>query len=117
LGSADIDIQIINEHGGYGEIGYFLLLAYWGKGYATEIAAALTRFCFEELRFHKVCASCHALNTASENVMKKLGLTKEGVLRRRRYKNDVWHDEIRYGILIEEWEASRIFYRYFDKPC
>jgi ribosomal-protein-alanine N-acetyltransferase len=104
LGSADIDIEIKNQYGGFGEIGYFLLTPHWGKGYAIEIAAALVRFCFEELGFHKVCASCNALNTASENVMKKLGMTKEGVLRKRRYKDNAWQDDVRYGILSEEWK-------------
>jgi ribosomal-protein-alanine N-acetyltransferase len=100
LGSADIDVEIQNQYGGFGEIGYFLLTPHWGKGYATEIAAALVRFCFHELKFHKVCASCNALNTGSENVMKKIGMTKEGVLRKRRYKNKEWQDEVRYGMLV-----------------
>lgn len=30
----------------FGEIGYFLLPDYWGEGYATEIARALTGICF-----------------------------------------------------------------------
>lgn len=108
LGSADIYIQMKNSCGGLGEIGYFLLQTSWGQGYATEIATALTSFCFNELKFHKVCASCNALNTNSENVMKKIGMTKEGVIRKARYKNEQWYDEIRYGILFEEWLNFRI---------
>ncbi len=103
LGSADIYVQMKNPYGGFGEIGYFLLKSYWGNGYATEIATALMEFCFEELKFHKVCASCNALNMNSENVMKKIGMTKEGVIRKIRYKNEQWYDEIRYGLLFDEW--------------
>ena len=34
-------------------------------------------------------------------------MTKEGVFRKARYKNDEWHDELRYAILYEEWYATR----------
>ena len=104
IGSADVDVQMKNRYGGFGEIGYFLLKAFWGKGYATEIAAGLIGYCFEELMFHKVCASCHSLNKQSEKVMIKIGMTKEGILKKQRFKNSQWHDEIRYSILMEDWQ-------------
>lgn len=106
IGSADIDVQIKNQYGGFGEIGYFLLKQFWGKGFATEIASALITFCFRELKFHKVCASCNTLNINSENILKKVGMTKEGVIRKVRYKNKQWFDEFRYGIIIDEWSKS-----------
>ncbi len=91
----------------FGEIGYFLLPDYWGKGYATEIAKSLTDICFKNLCIHKVAASCNVNNPRSENVMKKIGMIKEAQLRKERYKNGQWDDELRYGILLEEWEGNR----------
>lgn len=88
----------------HAEIGYFLLPEHWGKGYATEIAEKLTEVCFDELKMHKVVASCNSNNSSSENIMKKVGMKKEAVLRQERYKNGKWDDELRYGILLEEWE-------------
>lgn len=88
-----------------GEIGYFLLPQYWGRGYATEIARAMTNFCFDSLKFHKAVASCNANNHNSEKVMKKLGMKKEGEFRKARFKSGNWDDELRYGILKEEWES------------
>ena len=90
-----------------GEIGYFLLPQFWGRGYATEIAQTLTGVCFNELKLQKVVASCNANNAQSEKIMKKVGMSKEAVLRRERYKNGHWDDELRYGILPEEWEICR----------
>lgn len=87
----------------HGEIGYFLLPQYWGKGFATEIAETLTDICFRELKMHKVVASCNADNTQSEKVMKKIGMFKEGELRKERFKNGKWDNELYYGILAEEW--------------
>lgn len=91
----------------FGEIGYFLLPDYWGKGYATEIAGTLTDICFTNLHMHKVAASCNVNNARSENVMKKIGMLKEGELRKERYKDGRWDNELRYGILLEEWEDRR----------
>jgi len=106
-GFADIQLHSHNENGGCGEIGYFLMQEFWGKGYATEFAGAMTDFGFESLKLHKVCARCNANNLKSENIMKKLGMTKEGELRKVRYKGGSWDDEKYYGILREEWLARR----------
>lgn len=88
----------------HGEIGYFLLPQYWGKGFATEIAETLTDLCFRELKMHKVVASCNANNSPSEKIMKKIGMVKEGELRKERYKDSRWDNELRYSILVEEWK-------------
>ena len=104
IGFADILIDYHFSRVKHGEIGYFLLPKYWGQGFATEIAEFLADFCFREIKTHKVVASCNANNPQSERVMKKLGMTKEGELRKERFKNGNWENEIRYGILLEEWK-------------
>ncbi|MDP4115662.1 MAG: GNAT family protein [Bacteroidota bacterium] len=103
IGFADIEIKYHGAKVKSGEIGYFLLPDYWGKGYATEIAKRLIELCFNELKMPKVVASCNSNNFSSENVMKKVGMVKEGEFRKERYKNGKWDNELRYGILIEEW--------------
>jgi ribosomal-protein-alanine N-acetyltransferase len=87
-----------------GEIGYFLMPDYWGRGYATEIASAMTECCFNELNLHRVIASCNVNNPNSEKVMKKIGMQKEGEFRKARYKDGHWDNELRYCILKEEWK-------------
>jgi ribosomal-protein-alanine N-acetyltransferase len=104
IGYAGVEINKQNDYGGYGEIGYFLLEDYWGKGLATEMAEAVLEICFTQLNLHKATASCNADNISSENIMKKIGMKKEGCFRKERFKNGMWHDELRYGILKEEWE-------------
>lgn len=103
IGFTDIQIHSLNDEGGHGEIGYFLLPEFWGKGYATELASTMMEFGFNNLNLHKVSARCNANNLKSENIMKKLGMTKEGQLRKVRYKRGSWDDEKCYGILREEW--------------
>ena len=107
VGFADIQLHSQNTFGGCGEIGYFLLPNCWGKGYATELANTLVKVSFTKLKLHKVCARCNSNNLKSEGVMKKIGMTKEGELRKVRFKNGIWDDEKHYGILMEEWEATQ----------
>jgi len=102
IGLADIEIHY-NEKGGSGEIGYLLLPAHWGRGFATEIARTLLRICFSHLGLHRVCARCNGNNAQSEKIMQKTGMKKAGVFRKVRYKDGRWDDEIRYDILAEEW--------------
>jgi RimJ/RimL family protein N-acetyltransferase len=56
------------------EIGWRLVRAAWGRGYATEAAAAVLRHAFVELRLPSVVAVIDPANAASIRVAEKLGL-------------------------------------------
>jgi RimJ/RimL family protein N-acetyltransferase len=58
------------------EIGYMLMPVEWGKGYATEIARALVRFGFDELKLGTVYATVDIENTDSIHVLEKCGMTQ-----------------------------------------
>tara|TARA_Y100000034_G_C6744987_1_gene330800 strand:- start:19 stop:516 length:498 start_codon:yes stop_codon:yes gene_type:complete len=60
---------------GMPDIGYRFLPEYWGKGLATETAQACIKFCKEQLAVTAFFADVMEDNTASVNVIKKLGLT------------------------------------------
>ena len=60
------------------EIGWRLVNEAWGKGYATEAAAACLAYGFDKLRFDEVYSFTSVLNTPSERVMQKIGMKKEG---------------------------------------
>lgn len=63
------------------ELGYSIGSKWWGKGYATEAAAAVMDYAFGEIEAHRVYASHHVDNVGSGKVLEKVGMRFEGVMR------------------------------------
>jgi RimJ/RimL family protein N-acetyltransferase len=59
------------------EIGWRLLPAYWGKGYASEAAAAALRFGFEDLNLDQIVSLTVLANKPSWSVMERIGMTRD----------------------------------------
>ena len=57
------------------EIGWRLSLPHWGNGYATEGAKAVLKYGFEDLKLREIVSFTAAINTKSQSVMKKIGMT------------------------------------------
>jgi len=57
------------------EIGWRLARAYWGRGFATEGAAAALDFAFDRLGLAEVVAFTVPANLRSRRVMERLGMT------------------------------------------
>ena len=66
----------LNESYDTCELGWILARDYHGFGYATEAAMAAMKYAKEEIGINHFIAHCDSENSASENVMKKLGMTK-----------------------------------------
>jgi [ribosomal protein S5]-alanine N-acetyltransferase len=67
------------EETGEIELGYLFARQSWGKGYATEAAAACLRYGFEQLNFTKVIALTDLEHTASQRVVERIGFTCLGI--------------------------------------
>ena len=59
------------------EVGYGFDSPHWGKGYATEVAAAWLRYGFEEAKLARIIAVASPENKGSWRVMEKLGMKYE----------------------------------------
>ena len=59
------------------EVGYTIGRPFWGKGYATEAAAAARDFAWERFGGRRLIALIIRGNDASENVARKLGFEYE----------------------------------------
>lgn len=88
------------------EIGYSVARSQWGRGVCTEAARAVLDAAFlVHLDLDRFFARADVDNVGSHRVMEKLGMTREGVLRRNRVEGGVSVDEVYYSILRDEWEA------------
>jgi RimJ/RimL family protein N-acetyltransferase len=61
------------------EIGYWLGVPFWGKGYATEAARALIDHAFVDLGHDTLVAGARVSNPASRRVLEKCGFQWTGV--------------------------------------
>lgn len=90
------------------ELGYIVNPAYQRAGYATEAVAALLRSEFKEKHIHRVFAHCSPENPASWKLLERVGLRREGLLRRNIFfrrgpdSEELWMDTYEYAILKEE---------------
>jgi RimJ/RimL family protein N-acetyltransferase len=65
------------------EIGYWLGVPYWGKGYATEAAHAVIDHAFTDLGYERLEAGARVSNPASRRVLEKCGFQWTGVILQR----------------------------------
>jgi RimJ/RimL family protein N-acetyltransferase len=61
------------------EIGYWLGVPFWGKGYATEAARAVIDHAFGDLDYDTLLAGARVSNPASRRVLQKCGFQWTGV--------------------------------------
>ena len=95
---------MIREADEVGALGYAIARDHWGKGLMPEAARTVIDWGFAELGLAKVDATADSRNKRSWRVMEKLGMTREGVLRRHRKGRGERVDAVYYGVLREEWE-------------
>jgi len=91
------------------ELGYRLVKAAWGHGYAAEASRAVIDHGFRTLGVRRVVAETMAVNVASRRVMEKVGmrLVREFVADWPvRIPGDE-HGDVEYAITREEWAAGQ----------
>jgi RimJ/RimL family protein N-acetyltransferase len=70
----------VREHAA--DIGYVLGRHYWSRGYTTESATAIVDWAINLAFVCRVWAVCDIENKPSARVLEKVGMQREGVLRR-----------------------------------
>ncbi len=95
------DIDWINGHATSGSL--IGEARHRGKGYVTEARHLLLRYAFLELGLQCISTRILETNTASIRSIERFGYLKEGVMRRRIYKEGAYRDLIIYSMLREEF--------------
>ena len=98
-----IGLHVDRDHN-RAEIGYWIGVPFWGRGYASEAAAAVVRFGFEEQKLNRIFADVFSRNPASARVLEKIGMRHEGKMRQHVRKWNEYIDVECYGLVREEWE-------------
>ena len=97
----EIFVDDFSERNRWCEVDYKVGPAHRGQGYAAEALRVVISHLFEQVGFHRVQAKCSVRNTASERVMQKAGMRREGILREcfRRKEAHGYDDVILYAVL------------------
>ena len=60
------------------QTGFALVKSAWGRGFATEMAAAVLRYGFVDLKVPRIAGMANLENLASQRVLRKIGLERRG---------------------------------------
>lgn len=88
-------------------VGYCIGRGWWGQGITAEALQAVIAFFFEEVGMNCVNACHDPRNPNSGKVMRKSGMTFDGIWKARGVNNLGVCDECWYSVLKEEYEAFR----------
>lgn len=100
-----INLRFRFEHG-LAEMGYSVARVHWNHGFCSEAAAAVIDAAFTTHRdLNRIHARADARNTASQRVMEKVGMRREGVFRQSRIERGEVLDEAWWAILRRDWEG------------
>jgi ribosomal-protein-alanine N-acetyltransferase len=90
-----------------GELGYWIGVPYWNRGYASNAARELVQRVFMEHGIDELYSSCLTRNPASFRVLEKTGFRHVGF---GTHADSKWGPEDRFAIFElskREWEAMR----------
>ncbi|MEM7538294.1 MAG: GNAT family protein, partial [Chloroflexota bacterium] len=100
-----VTIHSIDER--HGKFGFSMIIdrPFRRRGYAEDAVRLMLKYGFMERRLRKCNSGCVSYNTASAELHRKLGFVEEGRLRKDSYYNGDFHDELVFGLLLDEYLA------------
>jgi RimJ/RimL family protein N-acetyltransferase len=103
----DCAFCLLREDSRQAEVGFSLIQAYQGQGYATEAVERLLDYLFQDLWVHRVRAFCLTENRASARLLERVGMRQEGYFQQSYWHRERWVDEYAYAILRDDWQKRR----------
>lgn len=89
---------------GVAELGFVLHRRVWGRGISSEMTGLMLHYGFNAMRLERIEAWSVAENARSIGLLEKLGMTREGLLRRQRVYKGEPCDRVVFGLLRQDWE-------------
>jgi [ribosomal protein S5]-alanine N-acetyltransferase len=84
------------------EVGYELAQPYWRQGIMSEALNAIIQFGFQTIGLQRIEAMVMLENTASSELLKKLGFIEEGILRDYGFWKGQFHDLRLFSLLKQD---------------
>jgi ribosomal-protein-alanine N-acetyltransferase len=72
-----------------------------------ERPEAVVRHGFEDLGLHRIHANHFGSNPASGKVLRKVGMSQEGVRPEHYKKWETYEDRVDYGLLARDWRKNK----------
>ncbi|MEI8233679.1 MAG: GNAT family N-acetyltransferase [Verrucomicrobiota bacterium] len=89
------------------ELGYWIAVPYWNRGYATEAARMVAAFGFAYFGLHRIKSCIFGSNPASGRVLEKIGMRYEGRRREHLFKEGRgFEDIVEYGLLSRDFARA-----------
>ena len=96
IGTIQLAIDVVNQSD---EINFIVHPNYWGHGIATDIAKTIIKYAFKVLKLNRIGGAIDSRNIAAGIVLEKLGMKREGILRKDKLVQDTYRDTLIYGLL------------------
>ena len=93
------------------DIGFWLGVPFWGKGYMSDAIRLACHFCFQYLNVVGVHAEVFTGNDRSRRALEKNGFSLDGTLRWHFLKRGQWRDTWFLSLLRSEWQPKRDWFR------
>jgi [ribosomal protein S5]-alanine N-acetyltransferase len=98
-----VGLRDIHAEHRHAELGLWIGVEHWGRGYGTEAVVATVRHAFETMDINRIHAHHMVRNPASGRVLEKAGFRREGLLRKLVCKWGTFEDVVILAILRMDW--------------
>jgi ribosomal-protein-alanine N-acetyltransferase len=89
------------------EWGFAMGSGFWGTGMFAESAKMVLDFTFETLGVYRLEARAAVANGRGNGALRKIGAVQEGLLRGSFLRNGVYHDQVLWAVLADDWKFQR----------
>jgi RimJ/RimL family protein N-acetyltransferase len=99
-----IFLNDIDYHNRLGHVPIFMgEKKYWGKGYATDARVLMLKYAFVDRGLERIWARVIEGNEGALRMLEKTGYKQEGVLRKSRYNEGKFVNEVYLGVLKQDF--------------
>ena len=100
-------VRSLEPEFGTAEWGFAVASEFWGTGVFGDGARLAVGFAFTTLGAHRLEARASLANGRGNEALRKLGATREGILRKSFLRHGEHHDQALWTILADEWVDTR----------